>query len=111
MEIDNQSFFNIKSSSSKTFLVAGPCSVESEKQVMSIALNLVSHIHLLRGGIWKPRTRPGTFEGVGAEGLKWINNAGRAAGIPVAVEVATPQHVEDCLKIRLMFSGLEREPQ
>ena len=79
--------------------IAGPCSVESEKQVMRTAITLSKYeVSALRGGIWKPRTRPGSFEGVGAKGLVWLKNAGRAAKLPVATEVANPRHVELCLK-------------
>ena len=81
------------------FIVAGPCSLESEEQIMQTALGLSGYgVNLLRAGIWKPRTRPNSFQGLGAEGLKWLKNAGVAAKIPVAVEVATPHHVEQCLK-------------
>lgn len=80
-------------------LIAGPCSVESEEQIMHIALELAKYeISLLRGGIWKPRTRPSCFEGVGTTGLKWLKNASRMANLPVTVEVGTPAHVEECLK-------------
>lgn len=79
-------------------LVAGPCSVESEEQILGTATELAkSDVTLLRGGIWKPRTKPGSFEGVGEKGLSWLKAAGRAAGLPVATEVATPAHVEQCL--------------
>ncbi len=80
-------------------LVAGPCSVESEEQVIHTAVALAQHpVTLLRGWIWKPRTRPGAFEGVGAVGLPWLKSAGEVTGLPVATEVATPAHVELCLK-------------
>ncbi len=79
-------------------LVAGPCSVESEEQILGTAIELArSDVTLLRGGIWKPRTSPGSFEGIGEKGLNWLKAAGRAAGLPVATEVATPAHVERCL--------------
>jgi chorismate mutase len=82
------------------FLVAGPCSVESKEQVLQTALHLAAYdVTLLRGGIWKPRTHPGSFEGIGVEGLAWLKNAGVAAGIPVATETATAYHVEECLKV------------
>ena len=80
-------------------MVAGPCSVESEEQVIHTAVALAQHdVTLLRGGIWKPRTRPRAFEGIGAVGLPWLKAAGEATGLPVATEVATPEHVELCLK-------------
>lgn len=79
--------------------IAGPCSAESEEQLMNTALGLKgSEVNVLRAGIWKPRTRPGTFEGVGSKGLKWLKNAGNAINVPVTTEVATPEHVEECLK-------------
>ncbi len=79
-------------------LVAGPCSVESEEQILGTAMELAQcDVTVLRGGIWKPRTRPGSFEGIGEKGLNWLEAAGRATGLPVATEVATPAHVERCL--------------
>ncbi|MDO9265223.1 MAG: bifunctional 3-deoxy-7-phosphoheptulonate synthase/chorismate mutase type II [Desulfosalsimonadaceae bacterium] len=80
-------------------LIAGPCSIESEEQIMQTALALKQQsVNVLRGGIWKPRTRPGQFQGVGIQGITWLKNAGRAIGVPVAAEVASPDHVEHCLK-------------
>ncbi len=79
-------------------VIAGPCSVESEQQVMETALKLGKlGVSALRGGIWKPRTRPGSFQGVGEIGLPWLKAAGRAAKLPVACEVAYPAHVDACL--------------
>ena len=81
------------------FYIAGPCSAESEEQLMQTALTLKNYeVHVMRAGIWKPRTRPGCFEGVGAKGLKWLKDAGKAANLAVTTEVATPKHVEACLK-------------
>ncbi len=83
-------------------LVAGPCSVESAEQILGTARELApSGVTLLRGGIWKPRTRPGSFEGIGEKGLGWLKAAGRATGLQVATEVATPLHVEQCLKAEI----------
>lgn len=83
----------------KVMFIAGPCSAESEDQLMQTALGLKdSRVNMLRAGIWKPRTRPGSFEGVGEKGLKWLKNAGNAINVPVTTEVATPEHVEACLK-------------
>ena len=83
----------------KKFLVAGPCSVESEEQMLRTAVQLSAYdVTVIRGGIWKPRTRPGSFEGIGMRGLKWLRQAGNAAGLPVATEAAKPTHVEECLK-------------
>jgi len=81
-------------------IISGPCSVESAEQVLNTAQLLAESgkVTLLRGGIWKPRTRPNSFEGVGSIGLKWLKDAGNAVGLPVATEVANAQHVEACLK-------------
>jgi len=80
-------------------IFAGPCSVETEKQVMQTALQLAKfEITALRGGIWKPRSHPGSFEGVGALGLKWLKDAGKATHLPVATEIAHPHHVDQCLR-------------
>ncbi len=79
-------------------IMAGPCSVESEGQIMDIALQLGKMgVSILRGGIWKPRTRPGSFQGVGEIGLQWLKSAGKAAKLPVGCEVAQPAHVDACL--------------
>ena len=81
-------------------IISGPCSVESEEQMMQTAKEIAKtgKVSILRGGIWKPRTRPNSFEGVGEEGLKWLKNAGLEVGLPVATEVANAEHVEACLK-------------
>jgi len=81
-------------------VISGPCSVESEEQVIQTAKEITkaNQVSILRGGIWKPRTRPNSFEGVGADGLKWLKNAGIEVGLPVATEVANAQHVDECLK-------------
>lgn len=83
----------------RPLVISGPCSVETEEQTMATALGLKDYdVDILRGGIWKPRTRPNSFEGNGEKALPWLKAAGKAIGKPVAVEVATAQHVEDCLK-------------
>jgi len=81
-------------------IISGPCSVESEEQVLITAqeISKSGKVSILRGGIWKPRTRPNSFEGVGEEGLKWLKQAGNKVGLPVATEVANAEHVEACLK-------------
>lgn len=79
-------------------MIAGPCSAESENQMLSTAQSLARQgISLLRAGVWKARTRGGCFEGVGVPGLAWLRNAALATGLPVATEVALPQHVEAAL--------------
>ena len=80
--------------------ISGPCSAESEEQVSQTALDLkaTGKIHALRAGIWKPRTRPNSFEGVGEVGLEWLVNAGKETGLKVTTEVANAKHVEMALK-------------
>ncbi len=76
-------------------VIAGPCSAETEGQVLTIAHQLKdTDANVLRAGIWKPRTRPGNFEGVGALGLKWLQRAGKETGMLTATEVANPTHVD-----------------
>ena len=83
----------------KPFLIAGPCSAETEEQVIQTAISLAeTGISALRAGIWKPRTRPDSFEGVGEPGLYWLKTAGNLISVPVAVEVANSRHVEKALK-------------
>lgn len=84
----------------KPFLIAGPCSAETEEQVHK-ACNAVAkntNASMLRAGIWKPRTRPNSFEGLGTEALPWLVDAGKANGMPVTTEVANSKHVEAALK-------------
>ena len=81
------------------FLAAGPCSAESEEQVIETAKGLKDcGISFLRAGIWKPRTKPGSFEGVGTKGLPWMQKVKEVTGFPVTVEVAKASHVELCLE-------------
>lgn len=84
----------------KPFIISGPCSAETESQMVTTAKQLAAtgKIHALRAGIWKPRTRPGQFEGAGAEGLAWLVTAKAETGLPITTEVATAAHVEACLK-------------
>lgn len=80
-------------------VIAGPCSAETEQQVLNIAHQLKdSDATVYRAGIWKPRTRPGNFEGVGALGLKWLQKAKQETGMMITTEVANPNHVELALK-------------
>ena len=84
----------------KPVLIAGPCSAETEEQVIQTATRLfrTGKVDVLRAGIWKPRTRPGGFEGIGTKGLPWLQKAKELTGLPVAVEVAKASHVELCLE-------------
>lgn len=81
-------------------VIAGPCSAETEEQLYNTCKQIVEHadVTLLRAGIWKPRTRPGSFEGIGEAGLKWFRNIKKELNKPITVEVANAQHVELALK-------------
>lgn len=83
----------------RPIVIAGPCSAETEEQVMNTATQLASKgIKIFRAGIWKPRTRPGAFEGIGSKGLPWLQRVKRETGMLTAVEVATAQHVFEAIK-------------
>jgi len=83
----------------RPFVIAGPCSAETRAQVMETAAALSGiGVHLFRAGVWKPRTRPGSFEGNGIEAMEWLQEAKREYKIPVTVEVAEPEHIEQALK-------------
>jgi chorismate mutase len=83
----------------RPLIISGPCSAETEEQVVETATRLAAtgKVDLLRAGIWKPRTRPGSFEGVGTKGLPWLQQAKKISKLPTAVEVATSRQVEDAL--------------
>ncbi len=82
-----------------TMIVAGPCSAETPQQVIDTATHLHEMgIGVLRAGLWKPRTHPGSFEGVGTQGLSWLGEAKRATGMLIATEVALPTHVKACIQ-------------
>ena len=83
----------------RPMIIAGPCSAETEEQVMNTAKQLAAKgIKILRAGIWKPRTKPGGFEGVGSEGLVWLKKVKQETGMYVSTEVATQKHVYEALK-------------
>ncbi len=84
----------------RPFVIAGPCSAETEEQTMSAARELSANpsVSFFRAGIWKPRTRPNSFEGIGTKGLRWLENVKKETGLPVATEVANEKHVEMALK-------------
>ena len=83
----------------RPIIISGPCSAETEEQVLETATRLAKtgKVDILRAGIWKPRTRPGSFEGIGTKGLPWMQQAKKITGLPVTVEVATGKQVEDAL--------------
>ncbi|MFA7044017.1 MAG: bifunctional 3-deoxy-7-phosphoheptulonate synthase/chorismate mutase type II [Bacteroidales bacterium] len=83
----------------RPIVIAGPCSAETEEQVMTTAKQLADRgIKIFRAGIWKPRTRPGAFEGVGSEGLRWLQRVQKETGMYTATEVATAKHVAEAIK-------------
>ncbi len=83
----------------KPLIIAGPCSAETEEQVLETAAGLAQNgIKIFRAGIWKPRTKPGGFEGVGVDGLKWMKRVKEVTGMYTSTEVATKQHVEAALE-------------
>jgi chorismate mutase len=83
----------------RPMIISGPCSAETEEQVLATAQRLAAtgKVDVLRAGIWKPRTKPGMFEGIGTKGLPWMQKAKQLTGLPVTVEVATGKQVEDAL--------------
>jgi chorismate mutase len=83
----------------RPIIISGPCSAETEEQLLETARQLAAtgKVDMLRAGIWKPRTRPGMFEGVGVKGLPWLLQAKKITGLPITVEVATAKQVEDAL--------------
>ena len=91
----------------KPFVIAGPCSAEFENQTLQIAHGIKEITDVFRAGIWKPRTKPNSFEGMGKEALKWLNKVQAECGLKVATEVATTKHVELCLdaEIDMLWIG------
>jgi len=83
----------------RPIIISGPCSAETEEQVLETAQQLAAtgKVNVLRAGIWKPRTKPGMFGGIGAKGLPWLQKAKELTGLPTAVEVATGKQVQDAL--------------
>ncbi|MEO7263988.1 MAG: chorismate mutase [Ferruginibacter sp.] len=84
----------------RPLVISGPCSAETEEQVIETATQLAAtgKVDMLRAGIWKPRTKPGMFEGIGVKALPWMHNAKKITGLPITVEVATAKHVQDALQ-------------
>ncbi|HAH36027.1 MAG TPA: 3-deoxy-7-phosphoheptulonate synthase [Algoriphagus sp.] len=102
-----ETLFN-KNSHSKPLIIAGPCSIETPEQLDNTVQELVSQgINLIRGGVWKPRTRPGSFEGLGSIALPWIQEIKNKYTVKFAIEVASAQHVEEALahEIDILWVG------
>lgn len=89
-----------KMENKEPIIISGPCSAETELQVLDTAIRLAKtdKVDMLRAGIWKPRTKPGNFEGIGEKGLPWLEKAKDITGLPFTVEVAKATHVEAALK-------------
>lgn len=99
LDLIKASEWGIFSDMAKPLVIAGPCSAESEQQLFETAKALKNEgVEILRAGIWKPRTRPNCFEGVGAEGLGWMKRAQQELGMKIATEVANVKHVYEALK-------------
>jgi len=98
----------------RPLVIAGPCSAETQAQVMEAAraLKADGRAQVMRAGVWKPRTRPGSFEGAGDPALEWLQEAKRETGLLLATEVATPEHVEAALKagIDMLWIGARTTP-
>ena len=92
----------------RPLIIAGPCSAESKEQVLETAKQLANKgVKIFRAGIWKPRTKPGGFEGIGIEGLSWLKEVKQTTGMLVSTEVATPIHVLEAVKagVDLLWIG------
>lgn len=99
-KIDSNGLDDIFPGKNTPFIIAGPCSAESEQQVMDTAVQLskIPEVSVFRAGVWKPRTRPNGFEGVGVKGLQWLKNIKRETGLLTATEVANSYHISEALK-------------
>ena len=86
----------------KPLIIAGPCSAEIQEQLLTTAKGLEDKATIFRAGVWKPRTRPNSFEGVGQKALEWLKVVKHKTSLKVATEVANAQHVEACLKSLLV---------
>ncbi|WP_370867057.1 chorismate mutase [Butyricimonas paravirosa] len=99
LKISSYSDWNLFTHQQRPLVIAGPCSAETEEQLFNTATLLKNNgIEVLRAGIWKPRTRPNCFEGVGIKGLPWLQNLQKDLGMKISTEVANAHHVEAALK-------------
>ena len=99
MELNLQSILLSETDAKQPIIIAGPCSAETEEQVLNTAKSLAANgVKIYRAGVWKPRTKPGGFEGVGTDGLKWLKRVKIETGMYTATEVATAKHISEALK-------------
>jgi chorismate mutase len=87
----------------RPLIISGPCSAETEEQVVETVQRIAAtgKVDMIRAGIWKPRTRPGSFEGIGVKGLPWLLRAKKLTGLPTMVEVATGKQVDDAINFEV----------
>src|SRR5438105_4014042 len=99
-ELSNIKQIMLEKWNKRPLIISGPCSAETEEQVLQTAARLAQtgKVDMLRAGIWKPRTKPGMFEGIGLPALQWLLQAKKITGLPTTVEVATAKHVEEALQ-------------
>ena len=92
-------FTHLLAQKGRPIVIAGPCSAETEAQTLATArgVQALGTVDLFRAGVWKPRTRPGSFEGAGSAALPWLQRVMQETGLPTAIEVAIPRHVEEAL--------------
>ena len=95
----------------RPLIISGPCSAETEEQVIETAPRLAKtgKVDILRAGIWKPRTKPGMFEGIGMKGLPWMAQAKKITGLPITVEVATGNMLKTRYILMWICCGLGQE--
>ncbi|HRK25746.1 MAG TPA: chorismate mutase [Chitinophagales bacterium] len=93
--------WNVGTDLAKPVYISGPCSAETEEQVIETCVRIAKkpYVNMLRAGIWKPRTRPNSFEGIGSVGLQWLKEAGKITGLPVTTEVANAKHAYEALRM------------
>jgi chorismate mutase len=100
LQLELSSLENWLNYKSRPFIISGPCSAETEEQVLETAIHLsqIGQVSVFRAGIWKPRTRPGSFEGIGIPGLQWLRTVKKETELLVGTEVANEKHVYEALK-------------
>src|SRR3954462_8393272 len=107
-ESNNMKEITMAAWNKRPLIISGPCSAETEPQVLETCQRLAStgKMDMLRAGIWKPRTRPGSFEGIGVNGLPWLLQAKKLTGLPTTVEVATVRQGDDAVSFDVDGLGM-----